>query len=106
MKIRGLNLNNADLADHLASDHGLTKIAAKKIIDDLLKAIADATARGEEVSLNGFGKFKLQARPARTGRNPATGASIAIAASNKLSFAPAKALKDALNATKSAKASK
>ncbi|MDB6083469.1 MAG: family DNA-binding protein [Gammaproteobacteria bacterium] len=97
-------MNNADLADHLAGSHGLTKSAAKQIVDDLLKAIAHAAAKGDEVSLNGFGKFKVQARPVRTGRNPATGATIEIAASNKLSFTPAKALKDAVNPAKPATA--
>jgi DNA-binding protein HU-beta len=53
--------------------------------------------RGEEVSLNGFGKFKVKDSPAREGRNPSTGATIQIAASRKLTFAPAKAVKDKLN---------
>src|SRR3546814_14656973 len=55
---------------------------------------------GAEVSLPGFGKFKVQNKPAREGRNPATGATMKIAASRKLSFAPAKAVKDALNGGK------
>jgi DNA-binding protein HU-beta len=59
--------------------------------------IADAAAKGEEISLNGFGKFKVKATPAREGRNPATGAAMQIAASKKLAFAPAKAVKDKLN---------
>ncbi len=45
----------------------------------------------------GFGKFKVKATPAREGRNPSTGATIKIAASKKLRFTPAKAVKDALN---------
>ena len=44
-----------------------------------------------------FGKFKVQAKPARTGRNPSTGATIEIAASKKVAFTPAKQLKDAVN---------
>jgi DNA-binding protein HU-beta len=60
-------------------------------------AIADAASRGEEVSLNGFGKTKVKYSPAREGRNPLTGSTIQIAASKKLTFAPAKALKDKLN---------
>jgi DNA-binding protein HU-beta len=52
--------------------------------------------RGEEVSLPGFGKFKVQAKPARTGRNPSTGEVIEIAATKKVVFQPAKALKDAV----------
>ena len=90
-------MNTAEIADQLAGAHGLTKTAAKSLVEDVLKAIADAAAKGDEVSLPGFGKFKVQSRPARTGRNPSTGATIAIAASKKLSFSPAKSLKDALN---------
>jgi Bacterial DNA-binding protein len=56
--------------------------------------------RGEcdEVSLAGFGKFKVKASPEREGRNPANGEKIKIAASKKLSFSPAKAVKDVLKA--------
>ena len=59
--------------------------------------IVAAAAKGEEVSLAGFGKFKVKDSPAREGRNPATGEAMQIAASRKLTFAPAKAVKDALN---------
>ncbi|HZV10762.1 MAG TPA: HU family DNA-binding protein, partial [Novosphingobium sp.] len=57
----------------------------------------EAAARGEEVSINAFGKFKVKESPAREGRNPSTGATIQIAASRKLGFAPAKAVKDKIN---------
>ena len=97
-------MNTAELADQIAAGHELTKTEAKQIVDDVLQAIIDAAAGGDEVSLPGFGKFKVQDRPARTGRNPATGAAIKIAASKKLSFAPAKAVKDALNTPKAKKA--
>ena len=90
-------MNNNDLADILASDNGLTKADARKIVDGVFAAIADAASKGEEVSLNGFGKFKVKATPAREGRNPSTGATIQIAAAKKLTFAPAKAVKDKLN---------
>ena len=90
-------MNNADLADRLASEHSLTKVDARKYVDAVFAAIADASAKGDEVSLNGFGKFKVKESAAREGRNPATGATIKIAASKKLTFAPAKAVKDRLN---------
>ena len=90
-------MNNSDLADTIATAHGLTKADARKLVDGVFSAIADAASKGEEVSLNGFGKFKVKATPAREGRNPATGATIAIAAARKLTFAPAKAVKDLLN---------
>lgn len=90
-------MNTADIAAVVAAEQGIDKAAAKRVIDATLKAITDAAKKGEEVSLPGFGKFKVADRPAREGRNPATGATLTIAASKKVSFTPAKALKDSLN---------
>jgi DNA-binding protein HU-beta len=90
-------MNNADLAEALATEHGLTKADARKYVDGVFAAITEAAAKGEEVSLNGFGKFKVKDSPAREGRNPANGQTIQIAASKKLAFTPAKAVKDRLN---------
>lgn len=90
-------MNTNELADTLASQTGSTKADARKAVDLLFAAIIDAAAKGEEVSLNGFGKFKVKDVPAREGRNPATGAAMKIAASRKLSFTVAKAVKDRLN---------
>ena len=90
-------MNTTDLAGVVADqDSKITKTQAKALVDAVFAAITEAAKRGEEVSLPGFGKFKVQAKPARTGRNPSTGATIQIAASKKLSFQAAKALKDAL----------
>ena len=86
-----------ELADHVAAtDPKLTKAQAKSLVDAVLGAIRDSAVKGEEVSLAGFGKFKVQDKPARTGRNPATGGAIEIAATRKVVFQPAKALKDAV----------
>ncbi|MCW6536247.1 HU family DNA-binding protein [Sphingomonas lycopersici] len=90
-------MNNSEIADALATAHGITKADARKYVDEVFAAISDAAANGAEVSLSGFGKFKVKDAPAREGRNPATGATIKIAASKKLTFAPAKAVKDRLN---------
>lgn len=90
-------MNNNDIAEALAADNGLGKAEARKLVDGVFAAIADAASKGEEVSLNGFGKFKVKDSPAREGRNPATGAAMTIAASKKLTFSPAKAVKDKLN---------
>ena len=90
-------MNNSDLADTIARTADLSKADARKIVDAVFVAIADAAAKGEEISLNGFGKFKIKDSPAREGRNPSNGETIQIAASKKLTFVPAKAVKDALN---------
>ena len=63
-------ISTHDLAESLAEAHGLTKTQAKTIVEDVLKGISQAASKGEEVSLNGFGKFKVQDKPERDGRNP------------------------------------
>ena len=79
-------MNTAELAAKLAEAHGLSKAQAKSIVDDVLKDIVDAAAGGAEVSLPGFGKFKVKTTPEREGRNPSSGEKIKIAASRKLTF--------------------
>lgn len=90
-------MNNSELAEKIATKHSLTKAEARGIVDSVLGEIVGAAEAGEEVSLSAFGKFKVKASPARDGRNPSTGEAITIAASKKLTFAPAKAVKDRLN---------
>lgn len=90
-------MNTSDLADTVAAATNLSKADARKVVDTVFAAITDAAAKGEEVSLNAFGKFKVKDSAAREGRNPATGEPMQIAASRKLSFSAAKAVKDKLN---------
>lgn len=91
-------MNNTDLAEKIAGDNGLSKTDARKLVDQVFAAITEAAAGGDEIAINGYGKFKVKETPAREGRNPSTGATIQIAAAKKLTFTPAKAVKDKLNA--------
>ena len=95
-------MKTADLIERLATEHGITKDQTKKILDTAFAAIAAAASAGEDVTLTGFGRFKVIDRAERQGRNPITGETITIAASKKLSFAPAKSVRDALNAGRAA----
>jgi DNA-binding protein HU-beta len=90
-------VNTNDIANLIADAHAVSKTDAKAIVDAVFSAVVEAATRGEEISIPGFGKFKVKDIGAREGRNPSTGATIQIAASKKLGFAPAKALKDSLN---------
>src|SRR3712207_5504086 len=99
-------LNRKDLIDRLAEEHELTGRFARQIVDDVLNSIVEAARQGEEVSLFGFGKFKLAERAARKGRNPRTGEAVKIAASRTLKFTPARQLKTSLNAKSRAKKGK
>jgi DNA-binding protein HU-beta len=87
----------SELIDHIAADAKVTKVQAKSLIDSVFGAIHHAAGKGNEVAIPGFGKFKVQSKPARTGRNPRTGEPVKIAASKKVTFQPAKALKDHVN---------
>ena len=86
-----------EIADKIAAEEGLTKTQAKTIVESVFAQITDAAASGAETNIPGFGKFRIRETAAREGRNPSTGATIQIAASKKLTFSPAKAVKDALN---------
>jgi len=90
-------MNKSDLIDAMASSAGLSKADAGRALDAFTSNIARALQKGQSVSLVGFGTFSVKHRNARTGRNPRTGATIQIAASNNPSFKAGKALKDAVN---------
>jgi DNA-binding protein HU-beta len=89
-------MNIGDLAKGVAGATGSSETDAKKAITAVFDQIAGAAAKGEDVSIPGFGKFSVKDRPEREGRNPATGAAMTIAASKKVSFTAAKGLKDKL----------
>ena len=90
-------MNKADIVSHVATETSTTRAAAERIVSAVFSAIADELARDEPVAIAGFGKFAVQARTARRGRNPRTGESVAVLASKVPSFKPAKALRAAVN---------
>ena len=87
----------ADIADRIADAVGITKKQAAEAFDACFSAIVDCLGDGERVQVPGFGSFSVSERAARTGRNPATGATIRIPASKNAKFKPSKDLKEALN---------
>ena len=54
-------MTTTDLIDAVAAQAGATRAEAKKLVDSVFGAIMDAASKGEEVALNGFGKFKVKA---------------------------------------------
>jgi len=89
-------MNKADLVNHVAAEAGLTKTAAGAAVEAVLGGITGAMQKGDSVSLVGFGTFSVAQRAARTARNPRTGQTIAVSASNAPKFKAGKALKDAV----------
>ena len=90
-------MNKAELIDAVAAAADLSKASATRALDAALDSIANALKTGDQVTLVGFGTFAVKARAARQGRNPRTGETIQIAASNVPGFKAGKALKDAVN---------
>ena len=90
-------MNKNDLVAVVADSAGLSKADAAKAVDAVVDGITAALKAGDDVRLVGFGTFLVSRRAASTGRNPRTGATIKIPASNQPKFKAGKGLKDALN---------
>ena len=89
-------MNKAELIAAVAEKAGLSKKDADKAVAAVFATITDALAKGDKVTVFGFGNFEVRERAARTGLNPRTKETIKIAASKVPAFKAAKALKDAL----------
>ncbi len=90
-------MNKSQLIDAVAANSGLTKADTEKAFKAFVETISSELAKGEQITLIGFGTFLVRDRKARTGRNPRTGETIQIAASKVPAFKAGKALKDAVN---------
>ena len=84
------------IAAELAEGHALSKKAAESVLDDFVALITRQLVKGDKIRLSGLGILQVRDRPARTTRNPATGEPVAVAASKKIAFRPAKELKTAV----------
>lgn len=89
-------MNKSELIEALATQASLSKAAAGKALDGILDIVVAAVAKGDTVSLVGFGTFKPSERAARAGRNPQTGAEIKIAASTVPRFTAGAGFKSAV----------
>lgn len=87
-------MTKADLIDKVATDAKVSKADAGRVLNSVLDSMTNALAKGDTVTLVGFGTFSVTRRAARKGRNPQTGAVINIAASKAPRFKAGKALKD------------
>ncbi|UPR53448.1 HU family DNA-binding protein [Vibrio cyclitrophicus] len=90
-------MNKSQLVEHIATSADISKDQAGMALNALVEGISTSLANGDDVSILGFGSFKVNSRAARTGRNPRTGEEIQIAASKTLAFKAGKALKETCN---------
>ena len=90
-------MNKTELIDAVAGDTGMSKSSAGEAVNSALDLITKSLAKGQEVTLVGFGTFKISKRAERMGRNPQTGEEIRIAACSVPVFRAGKPLKTAVN---------
>ncbi|MCD6038919.1 MAG: hupB [Gammaproteobacteria bacterium] len=93
-------MNKAELVEMIAEKAELTKVAAERALGAFLDAIALSLQKDEPVVLVNFGTFVVRQTAARKGRNPQTGAEIAIKSAKRVGFKAGKALKEAVKDTK------
>ena len=89
-------MNKTELVNAIAAKTGLSKKDSDAALAATVEAITEALKAGDKVALIGFGTFEVRERSARTGKNPATGEVINIAACKAPAFKAGKALKDAV----------
>jgi nucleoid DNA-binding protein len=97
-RVGGEGMNKTDLVKEIARVVS-TKKEAQAAVDCGFDTMTKALENRDQMTLVGFGTFKVSSRRARTGRNPKTGEEIVIAAGNVPKFLGGKALKDAVGAT-------
>ena len=84
------------LAAELAEKHEMSKKATTELLNAFVDLTVKNLKKGHKVRITGLGIFQVKKRPARMGRNPATGEQIKIKASKKVAFRASKELKEAV----------
>lgn len=84
------------LAVQFGESQNLPAKEAQIMLDGIIGLLVEHLKAGDKLRLSGLGILEVKDRPSRMGRNPATGATVQIAASRKIAFRPAKELKDAI----------
>lgn len=90
-------MKKSEMMEALATKTGLSKTECEKVFNATFDLFKDELAKGEKVSVAGFGVFKISKRAAREGRNPQTGEKIKIAASKSVSFKAGSGFKKSVN---------
>lgn len=91
-------VSKKELVEMLAQKSCITKKDAEENLNNVLAVFTEVLAKKSDISLFGFGSFKITKRKARVGKNPSTGESLKIPAKTVVSFKPAKVLKEKVNA--------
>ncbi len=90
-------MKKKELIDAISRKSGMAKKESEVALNAVISCISDLLAQGDAIILPGFASLSVKERAARTGRNPATGQPITIAASKIVSFKTGSKLKEAIN---------
>ena len=94
-----LTLNKTDIIEKISEKEILKPAQAKETVEILLEIVKSSLASGEEVMITGFGKFQINEKAARKGRNPATGDEMILDKRRVVTFKCSGKLRDAMNKT-------
>jgi DNA-binding protein HU-beta len=84
------------IAAVMAEKHAISKKSCTEMLEDFVANLGKHLKKGDKIRIAGLGIFQVRKRPARMGRNPATGEAIKIKASKKVAFRASKDLKEAV----------
>ena len=90
-------MNKEELVQEITKKAKVTQKDATEVLNSLVATVQKTVAKGEKVTLVGFGTFESRKRAARTGRNPQTGKEIKIAAKTVPAFSAGKKFKEMVN---------
>lgn len=90
-------MNKADLIKSITERTGMTRKDADAVVSAAVEIIMDTVAKGDKVTLVGFGTFERRDRKAREGRNPKTGQKLHIEATQVPAFTAGKQFKEAVS---------
>ncbi|HVA64377.1 MAG TPA: HU family DNA-binding protein [Terriglobales bacterium] len=90
-------MTKADLIEEVGRTGTLTRKDSEVIVETIFSSIVDSLRAGDKIEIRGFGSFRTRQREARMGRNPKTGAPVAVPARKVPYFKPSKELRDGIN---------
>lgn len=90
-------MKKTEIIASLAENIGLSKADVEKVYNATFELFKEELAKGNKISVSGFGTFDISERAEREGRNPQTGETIKIAASKSVKFKAGKELKEKVN---------
>lgn len=90
-------MTKADLIDEVAGAVEMSRKDSEVIVETIFDSIVKSLRTGDKIEIRGFGSFRTRQRNSRVGRNPKTGATVAVPAKKIPYFKPSKELKDLVN---------